>query len=362
MTTDPKALDETATMIDGFLEQRARARSPLPDVARYAFGREIGKGGMGSVMLAEDRALARPVAVKVLQVVDDVQRRRFAREAAIAGRLEHPNIVPLYDAGVDDAGKPYLAMRWIEGETLRAVIERLAAGDVAAHKHYTLEARCRIVLQLLAALKLAHARDVIHRDIKPENVMIGPFGEVFLVDWGIACSPAETHAAHVVHGTPRYMSPEQANGEPLDARSDVYSLSVLCYELLTLTHPLGKLPPGAIAKAIAIAQTKPKAAELVRAKGQPAIPRGLSLVVMQGLEKDREQRWPSAVAMERALALFLAGASPIVCPHTAYARGLGAVGHVLDAWPRLTYAVTALVLTLAAWGALDVVTKVRAML
>lgn len=357
-----------ATQADVTLEDAASAvgawlrRDPAaPVVERYHTRQELGAGGMGRVLLAEDKALMRPVAMKVLHragdpASDEHQRKRFSREAGIAGRLEHPNIVPVYDAGVDDNGAPYMTMRYVEGVTLRVIIDRLRAGDAETVRAWPLEARCRVVMQLLSALSLAHARGVLHRDIKPDNVMIGPFGEVFLVDWGIACAPEESAAdERGVVGTVAYMSPEQAEGKELDARSDLYALSVLFYELLTLRHPCGDLPRATMPQLLA-AQSRPMlAAEHVRTKGNTVVPRALSLVVMQGLERDRDKRFPSASAMEAAVQAHLAGQAPVVCPHTAYARGLSFLGHVLDAWPRFTIVLTLATVSLALVGALFIV-------
>ena len=162
--------------------------------------------------------------------------------------------------GVDDDGSLYFVMRCVQGETLESIIERLAAGDRIAHAHWTFERRVHVFRQLLDAVAFAHERGFVHRDIKPANVMVGPCGEVFLMDWGIAKpvgapdrpAPAaatagaaavtgeRVTATHVgaVLGTPAYMSPEQARGEPVDARSDVYSLCVMFHELLGLKHYL----------------------------------------------------------------------------------------------------------------------------
>jgi serine/threonine protein kinase len=352
-------VDEATQKLGSFWSRKPSSRADestelaLPrralDVSRYDLGEVVGEGGMGRVLLAKDRALERAVAVKMLWAPTDDDRKRFVRECAIAGRLEHPNIVPLYDAGVDGDGKPYLAMRYIEGQTLRDVVTKLRANDAATMKRFSLEARCRVALQLLSALEFAHARGILHRDIKPENVMVGPFDEVLLVDWGIACTPEESaHESQRGLGTLRYMSPEQAHEDALDARSDLYSLSVLLYELFTLEHPIGVI--GDARAVIAIAERVPKDAELLRTPGHSVVPRALSLVIMKGLEKSRDARWPSSAAMARAIEAVLAGDAPIVCPHTAYARGLTAVGRVLDRFPRVTYLATAVILALAGVG------------
>jgi hypothetical protein len=175
-----------------------------PPRDRFALGAELGRGGMGRVVAATDVALQRPVAIKQPLGGD---RARFEREVRITARLEHPSIVPVHDAGRDDRGEPFYVMRRIEGEPL-------TAGGLAMLPH---------VLAAADAAAFAHARGVIHRDIKPANIVLGAHGETLLIDWGLARVLDEPDEG-VACGTPGFMAPEQARGEPADARSDVYAL------------------------------------------------------------------------------------------------------------------------------------------
>jgi serine/threonine protein kinase len=228
---------------------RLQAASALPDLAgtRYGLVKRIGSGGMGAVYLAEDSVLGRRVALKVLDVPseDGELTARLLREAHILARLEHPGIVPVHDAGRLADGRVFYAMKYVEGERL----DRLAQATAS------LAERLRLFQRICEAVGFAHARGILHRDLKPENVMVGPFGEVLVMDWGIAkilrgapeCGGREKpwsgdsaarrfsggatveteHGA--VLGTPGYMSPEQARGdvERLDQRADIYSLGAI---------------------------------------------------------------------------------------------------------------------------------------
>ncbi len=208
----------------------------------------IGEGGMGIVRLATQRSLGRKVAVKTLREAsrNDAATIRLLREAWVTGTLEHPNIVPVYDLGLDDDGAPIIILKRIEGvewgEVLRdanAARERYGAADLLEHN-------LRILIQVSNAVSLAHARGVLHRDLKPENVMIGSFGEVYLVDWGIAVSLTGDLAGRLplaaeqneMAGTPCYMAPEMLGAlGTLSVRTDVYLLGAILHEILTGAPP-----------------------------------------------------------------------------------------------------------------------------
>ena len=238
---------------------------PAPITAgRYRLGREIARGGMGVVYLATDTAFGREVAVKVLQDKYNTTSgaaRRFAEEARITGQLQHPAIPPVHDLGTLSDGRPYLAMKLIKGQTLDELLK--ARTDLAADRGRfvaAFEAVCQ-------AVAYAHAHKVIHRDLKPANVMVGNFGEVQVMDWGLAkvlasgggppseCDPDETASATLIQsprdsdgsetqvgsvlGTPAFMSPEQAIGavEQVDERSDVFGLGAILCMILTGKPP-----------------------------------------------------------------------------------------------------------------------------
>ncbi len=200
---------------------------PPAIVGRYHVERLIAHGGMGSLYLARDPAIDRLVVIKLLRegFDDAAMRERFAREARAAGRLQHPNIVTVFDVGEHDA-RPYIAMEYIAGETLAQLIRRRAIG-----RHWE---KLAILEDLCAALHYAHSAGIVHRDIKPANVMRDSAGVLKILDFGIARAAGSglTREGDVV-GTLNYMSPEQLAGEPVDHRTDIYSVGVLAYELIT---------------------------------------------------------------------------------------------------------------------------------
>ena len=199
-----------------------RALGRLRDVAawpdfegtRYRLVKELGRGGMGVVYLAEDSLLERKVAIKVFHLDDASEdlAERMRHEARTLARLEHPNIVPVYDFGELAGGRLYYSMKYVEGSRLDE------------QRGETLPRKLRLFESICEAVAYAHARGVVHRDLKPANIMIGAFGEVLVMDWGLAQLQAEAGAGRVV-GTPEFMAPEQARGDvQVDARADIFSL------------------------------------------------------------------------------------------------------------------------------------------
>ncbi len=262
----------------------------------YTIEGEIGRGGMGVVFRARDERLHRRVAIKVLPPELAFQqeiRQRFTREAQTAARLSHPNIVPIHDVG-EGQGLVYFVMGLVEGESLGARIKR--RGKLPPE-----EAR-RIMRETADALSAAHALSVIHRDIKPDNILLeGTRGRVMVTDFGIAkalsaTSGATLTGAGVAIGTPTYMSPEQAAGErEIDGRSDIYSLGIVSYQMLT-----GEVPFKAPTVAGILMKQITEAAPVVH-EVQRDVPEDLGLAVNRCLEKDPENRWPTADALRRSL-------------------------------------------------------------
>ena len=272
----------------------ARLADALGDA--YTIEGEIGRGGMGVVYRARDERLQRRVAIKVLPPELAFQqdiRERFTREAQTAARLSHPHIVPIHTVG-EGQGLVYFVMGYVDGESVAARIRRRGPLPIE-------EVR-RIMKETADALSAAHSLSVIHRDIKPDNILLeGTRGRVMVTDFGIAKALSSTSGATltgvgVAIGTPSFMSPEQAAGErDIDGRSDLYSLGVVAYQMLT-----GELPFSAPSVAgILMKQITEPAPDLRRKR--PDAPEDLALAVSRCLEKDPESRWPTADALRRAL-------------------------------------------------------------
>jgi serine/threonine-protein kinase len=316
-----------------------------PDKPRFQPLDRLGEGGLGEVVLVEDQDIERKVAIKRLRPEwrdDTASVRRFAEEVRIIGQLEHPNITPVHDVGVDEEGRHYFVMKYVEGETLKTVIERLRAGDPEYRRRFTYDVRVELFLGMLNAVAYAHARGVVHRDIKPANIMIGPFGEVTVMDWGIAKrleEPAaearcETQDGQLL-GTPMYMSPEQAGGEhaTLDARSDVFSLSLVFFELMTLEHPLAdkKTVPQVIAQLVSHGIDRNCKVAFVRS-GAPV---EYGDLVQRGLAHDRNRRFPSVKALADEVHRVRSGQFPITCHVTLGRRAASLAGAFVVRYPRL---------------------------
>ena len=263
----------------------------------YTIEGEIGRGGMGVVFRARDERLQRRVAVKVLPPELAYQkeiRERFTREAQTAARLSHPHIVPIHDVG-EGQSLVYFIMGLVEGESLGARLKR--RGKLPPE-----EAR-RIMKETADALSAAHAVSVIHRDIKPDNILLeGTRGRVMVTDFGIAKALSGATSGHtltgagIAIGTPQFMSPEQAAGEKnIDGRSDIYSLGVVAYQMLT-----GELPFSAPTVAGILMKQITEPAPIVH-ELRSDVPEDLSLAVARCLEKDPENRWPTADALRRSL-------------------------------------------------------------
>ncbi len=287
----------------------------------YAIEGPFAAGGIGRILRARDRYLDRPVALKELLVADrGAAERRFVREALLTARLQHPAIVPIYEAGRWPSGEPFYAMKLVAGRSLRAVIA----------ERRTLDERLALlpnVLTVAEALAYAHGQGVIHRDLKPENVLVGEYGETVVLDWGLAPPPragaaaaeeavaaaagarggattdvgAGLTVAGAVMGTPQYMPPEQAEGRPVDARADVYALGAILYHLLTGAPPY----EGTTAMAILIkVLSGPPAAVTER---QPGVPRDLVALVDKAMARAPADRYPSAREFADDLRRFQTG-------------------------------------------------------
>lgn len=209
---------------------------------RYITQNKLGEGNFGVVWKAVDSDIGREIAIKTFKVDAAKGRQMFEDEIKVAGYLDHPGIPPIHDVGIDENGKYYFVMKYINGVPLSTIIEKLKAGDQEMHDRFPFERRADLMIQLLRILKAAHQEGVIHRDIKPDNLMIGPSDEVMLVDWGIALNLNENNGENILCGTPLYMSPEQAQMKALTRQSDLYSVGAVFYELISLSKPIPSAP------------------------------------------------------------------------------------------------------------------------
>src|ERR671936_419809 len=265
---------------------------------RYKILRKLGAGGMANVYLAEDQELGRRVAIKILNerhANDDQFVERFRREAQNAAALAHPNIVSIYDRG-EAEGTYYIAMEYLEGRSVKELILSRGPAPPRVAIDYA--------RQILGALRFAHRNGIVHRDIKPHNVLVDGEGRVKVTDFGIARAGASqmTEAGSIV-GTAQYLSPEQAKGTPVDQRSDIYSLGIVLYELLTGEVPFKGDTPVEIAMRHLSTVPEPPSAK------RPEVPHDLDLVVMRALAKDPGDRYTSAEEMDADLERVARGLS-----------------------------------------------------
>ncbi len=353
----------------------AAVRALLPEGVvhgqRYAIGKVVAHGGMGAILDARDGSIARQVAMKIMLATGSEDHAvRFVQEAQITGQLEHPNIVPVHELSVDEHGQPFYTMKMVRGVTLKDVVARLAEGDAATVEKYPLAALLTAFQKVCDAVAFAHSKGVIHRDLKPENLMLGDFGEVLVMDWGLAkilgkdeggrmkdekmrgCAEGTKRSAEgpstssfiphpssftldgTILGTPQYMSPEQARGEieTLDARTDIYALGAILYSILTLRPPVegtdaqeivAKVARGEILDCGEFSQFcgERKLASAGGTDGPPQrtspphpkaptsrrTPQSLAAVVRKAMALDRDARYPSVADLQADITAYQTG-------------------------------------------------------
>lgn len=293
---------------------------------RFRVTEEVGRGAMSVVVRATDTKLRRDLALKVCPLPREQlsveQLARFVEEAQITAQLEHPNVVPVHDIGLDPEGRAYFSMKLIRGQSLADIFDKLSAGDASTAAEFGLRRLLDVFLQTCQAVEYAHARGVIHRDLKPANIMVGDFGEVLVMDWGVAKLVGQTDsmpnaavsepnpdplssrpslvpggvtsvragkrglATHLgtVIGTPAYMSPEQASGLAVDEKADIYALGVILYQILCGEVPFDHDDPNVILDLLRTELPMPPSAL------NPAAPRALETLALQMLEKLPERR------------------------------------------------------------------------
>ncbi|MCP3958035.1 MAG: protein kinase [bacterium] len=303
---------------------RIGTQVPRQDVeARYSDQGQVGRGGMSTVRRMRDRSLLRETALKKLDsdlAVSEEQVQRFLLEAQITGQLDHPNIVPIHELGLDAEGAYYFTMKMVEGQTLAEKIDE--AGDSRLEPDRLAEL-LQVLIKVCEALSFAHSRGVVHRDVKPSNIMVGQFGQVYIMDWGVARilplsedTGSERRVAVTVDavidppgsiiGSPAYMAPEQVEGvhEAIDARTDVFALGATLYNILTGRPPYNdsnyyKL----LSQALCCEFEAPE--DVV---GADVLPPGLLRITKKAMATNPEDRYPSMMALQRDIELFMRGA------------------------------------------------------
>ena len=357
----------SSVTVSHYLEHRLaqEAESDTPDFSPpepqsepgsgfFELKKVVATGGMGAILSAQDQNILRTVAVKVMHAAPDMTEdriHRFVAEARITGQLEHPNIVPLYEMGVAADGTIFYTMRLVEGVTLSDILFDIRVGNKNAITRYPLGQLLTMFQKVCDAMAYAHSRGVAHRDLKPDNIMIGEFGEVLVMDWGLAKLLPEAAAADgspeeettvsgrqvrdpfhtlngLVKGTPRYMAPEQAEGkiDQIDERTDIYSLGAILYTILTLRPPVqGDNVREVLEKVVTGEITPPTAYNLQTGNGMvpPAsddevayslshcpdrkIPAALSAVTMKAMARLQADRYQSVAELQKEIAAYQGG-------------------------------------------------------
>lgn len=265
-------------------------------IGRYEIKSELGRGGMATVYRAYDPSFDREAAVKVLprEMLHDPQfRARFEREIKMVAALEHPSIVPVYDVG-DEDGQPYFVMRFMTGGSL---------SDLIVNGKIPLQDTARIVEKIAQGLAYAHKKGIIHRDLKPDNILFDTDGDPFISDFGIAklTESASNLTGSGVIGTPAYMSPEQAQGNEIDSRSDIYGLGVIVYQMLSGQQPYhADTPMGVVVKHTT--EPVPEILSMI-----PSLPMEVDEIIRSSMAKDRTKRYSTAVELAKALNLAAFG-------------------------------------------------------
>jgi serine/threonine-protein kinase len=331
MSTTP--YDETAVDTQGTTDARVED-GPWTAPERYELGEVLGRGGMGEVTLAFDTEIGRGVAIKRMRGKDPAEAAvaRFLREAKVQARLDHPAIVPVHEIGRDEAGQPYFTMKRLVGKTLF---------DALADPQMTRQQLLRVVIDVCLAIDLAHTRGVIHRDLKPANIMLGDFGEVYVLDWGVARVIGESRGptkneiatlddgtqAGALLGTPGYMAPEQVKGDQVDPATDIYAIGAILFEVLAgqALHP-----PGTAA--IASTLSAPTAAPASRAP-ERNIPPELDALCVAALDEDAAKR-PTARRLADAIQRYLDGDRDLEARRAIAARLLVEAREALAAGDR----------------------------
>lgn len=322
---DTLLAEETQSSTPAESRKSSPTMPPPPGQERYQIGSELGRGGMGRVVEAFDVQLGRTVALKeVLPKAGSASARRFSREVALTAKLEHPSIVPLYDSGTTQDGRPFYVMRRVSGRPLDELMQRSRKLDERL-------ALLPAVQSAIDAVAHAHRRGVIHRDLKPANILVGDLGETVVIDWGLAKVVGEDDEPGTrdslasdslqtqmgsVFGTPGFMAPEQARGDEIGTGGDVYALGATLYQLLAGT------PPHAGPSATAVIEKTLKHQLIPLSEIAPGAPAELVTIVEKALELEPTHRYPHAGALGEDLRRFLTGQLVAAHRYTAWQRML----------------------------------------
>ncbi len=320
----------------------------LSTIEKYSIQEEIGRGAMSTIMSAVDKNMRRKVAIKLMpETANEDAKTRFLEEAQVIGQLEHPNIVPIHDIGIDEKNRLFFTMKYVNGRDLDSILSDLRNEIPESKKEYSQMRLIRSIVSVCNAIAFAHSKGVIHRDLKPANIMIGDYGEVLVMDWGIAMvvdaenkeretplqkhmnekrnkndfihrgvstirkdldskNPHDTLDGHII-GTPLYMSPEQARGEnsQIDRRSDIYSLGALLYEILTLKTPVEDGDIKTVIDAVCNQQiVSPK-----KRTPERQIPKELEAITMKALSYSPHNRYQKVSKLRNDINRYIAGYS-----------------------------------------------------
>ena len=282
----------------------ALAALPVKPQDRYKFIRSIGFGGMKGVLLVHDQDTEREVAMAIMPDFRDRPRRdlnRFVREAHITAKLEHPNIVPVHDIGIDNSGSPYFTMKYLHGQTLAMILHQKQRG---IDNGYTQSRLLQVLVRVCNAVAFAHSKGICHLDLKPGNIHCGEFGEVQVIDWGLAAAAEDDFDRGLLQGSPGYMSPEFIRSKGMEhpgVPADIYAIGAMLYFILAGDTPFANLPQQEILRR----QIEGRIVPPSRKNSQ--VDPGLEAICMKAMALDPEDRYKSVMELRKEINACIAG-------------------------------------------------------